>query len=385
MQCEAGVPPPPEPTTPSPARPSRFFRSETCIFEDVEAPDEEAVKRPLVLHFAGLECDDHTPAGHRQGMAGRTIPWHGVWMTDRLTTAEAGVEDIYFSECSDHYPLSSLQETPFEKSHKVVSVLAGPLLMGYPVRRRRCLAAGLSLRTVVWFGPESKAEVQKSFVDFVGRSLKVTGDAFLVASPAEVAAEMKLMAQQRRKKAEGLPSDLMPLLMRLFSPGVVQRYGEYLDIYNQSSAAGSAPAFLCDLEHHPNHGVKHGELFPTAMTHSTMCSLSKGRLVLTDELLASQGVDSRLEFSGGRNKSGLMEIFGHLKLSEVRYLAGNAMHIPLFAVFIYWVLSQCRRRDEIYFGIFVMPNVGVEVEGCEVEDEAVEARSQPEAKRAKNE
>ena len=104
MQYEAGVPPPPEPATPSPARPSRFFRSETCIFEDVEAPDEEAVKRPLVLHFAGLECDDHTPAGHRQGMAGRTIPWHGVWMTDRLTTAEAGVEDIYFSECSDHYP-----------------------------------------------------------------------------------------------------------------------------------------------------------------------------------------------------------------------------------------------------------------------------------------
>ena len=64
------------------------------------------------------------------------------------------------------------------------------------------------------------------------------------------------------------------------------------------------------------------------------------------KLLAAQGVDMYPELSGGRLLSPLRTLFKKYSSNQVRFMAGNSMHIPTHAAWMLYVISHMLKRSE---------------------------------------
>lgn len=307
---------------------------------------QEAPPQPLSISVAGLSCTDYSAVGQNKRSAGLTERHHSVWMQDRRTAAEHGVEDVAFSECSDRYPVHAKQALPLAETHHTVYAKLGPDLLGFPQRRTRCFAACINRARLVWVGPHP-TDVREDFLKHFGRTLRVTGDAFFVASAEEISEALHQMAIKRKTK---LPADFMSLptpryLHRLLPPGAMQRKTAYDEL---AAKREHQESYLADLDHHEGFGPKPGPMFPTCLTHSCVYSYRKERLALAFESLTAQGLDMYAAMAGGRGTSPIKEIFKNLKPHECRFLAGNAMHVPTFTMWMVYVLGNCRPMDDFF-------------------------------------
>ena len=79
-------------------------------------------------------------------------------------------------------------------SHELLSVMAGPQTLGWPVRRPRCFSCGLNTETVTWIGPTGEA-LQKDFEAFFAAAVSVSADCFLAATDQEVHDEQCRLAK----------------------------------------------------------------------------------------------------------------------------------------------------------------------------------------------
>ena len=139
-------------------------------------------KRPLIISYAGVPCTPWTQRGAREGMAHLDQIVHSVWVAERRSYAELKAEDIAFLECHSYYPHEDalVAELP---GHTVVSVIDGPELHGWPVKRRRLLAAMLNNSTVKWHGPPPNA-CQHEYEQRFHRGIVASG-AFFFKNPSK--------------------------------------------------------------------------------------------------------------------------------------------------------------------------------------------------------
>ena len=117
---------------------------------------EDWTKDALGISEAGVPCIDWTALGKQKGAAGLTERWHHVWQVDREMAATLKVEQLYFAECAATYPVHDKQTQGMAASHHVLSIVVSPHHLGFPVRRERCLSAGLCKDSLVWCGPDER-------------------------------------------------------------------------------------------------------------------------------------------------------------------------------------------------------------------------------------
>jgi hypothetical protein len=287
---------------------------------------------PLSFGISGLVCTDWCALGEQRRGGGLTEPNHHVWEVEKTFTAEKDLEDLFFSENSDRYPVVSLKVSPRD--------------LGFPMRRRRLFTAGLCKRKWAWIGPSTCEEVQDEFIKFFGSTCELTGDVYYAADSAEIEQMVQEMSSKRRKiLPEGWKKMRMSEYLHMIScPSAMVRKGEYDNQMHIKQSLGGS--FLADLDHNPGFGPSPGPDMPSLDTHPTIFSWLCGRLATPMELLAAQGVDAYSQLSGGRSLSPLHTLFQKYSSNKVRFMAGNSMHIPTHAAWMLYVISRMARREE---------------------------------------
>ena len=288
--------------------------------------------------------------------------YHYLFETDRQNGALENTEDGYTTECAERYPVVERQVVKLKATHWVVYAKISACLIGEPVRRGRIYSSGGNRKTVVWVGVPFQ-NVQSDFEATFSRSLEVNGSVYMVADRDSVVAFIgKLAAVRKRKLPPTFNIDNpMTYLNVVQPPGGMQRHGEYLQRFDaHTKTHGQATFYGADLDHHPGTCSTDGLLFPTALTHNSMYDFSwggnGGRLVTTNEIWRSQGLDSLPEFVSNRDVSPLMEILEGVGVKENNELIGNTMHISVVTLWNMYVWGNTMRVEEFYK---VCPAIGV--------------------------
>ncbi len=123
---------------------------------------------------------------------------------------------------------------------------------------------------------------------------------------------------------------------------------ERKEIYDslQDEMGGLGGAFVVDLEQSA-HASTPGAIAPSMNTHSEHYSYESKRLAIDEEYLLMQGVDAHPRFRGSCGEGPLVASFKGLGLSynEYRLLAGNGIHVPVFAAWFLFSMGYIRRRE----------------------------------------
>ena len=325
---------------------SALDRVATTTFEDT---DDICRREPLFLNVAGLVCVDWSSMGQRSGAGGAGDRYHSMWCIERLVAAENDLEDLALFECSDKYPMNE-RLALLSKTHLLLCVVFGPVDVGFPVRRSRCMGVCINRRRLAWMGPTSSKRLQKDFLQKFGMKAKETGAFFMQAGSKEVSEWVERLAKARKKT---LPKNYKEVpqdeYLHLLVPPSAMTHKEEYETHREETSQENTPYF-CDLDHHLNRGPRPGAMFPTALTHSTVYSFGVpgrlGRLAVTGESLSSQGLDMYPNIAGGRPLSPLAPIFNAMPDRHARGLLGNAMHAPSMAMWMLYVLGNCRRVQD---------------------------------------
>ena len=303
--------------------------------EDLSAPE------PIACSVAGLLCTDFTPLGQRRGLkgAGLTEPLHAVWKNERQWLAEQGLEYMYFTENSVHYPVQDKQVDALQSSHDVKYVTVSPCELGYPVRRRRVFSFGFDRSKWLWIGPDTAAGVQAEFVELFGKSLVLSGDAYVFATDTEI---NDFVQQRAKRRKTVLPVGFKEMPMRqylhqLLPPGAMVRLANYDRL--QAERAGVTGSFFADLDHNVDCGPRCGPLIPALDTHANIFSWQHDRLLLAQELLQAQGI-TMCSSGTGQSVSPLAQVLLKFNDTELRQFAGNSLHVPAFAAWMMYAFAH---------------------------------------------
>ena len=235
---------------------------------------------------------------------------------------------------------------PLDKSHTVISVAAGPELLGWPVRRNRTLSAGISKATATWLGPVG-ADLQADFEEFFSCALQLTGDVFLVAKDEEIIEEQNKLASLRGLRATRV---LKGANSSVYTPGQILRFEDYAKKRDeQAKRTGKQQgAYFADLEQHCARGSSTpGPLIPTQLTHGTIHAFSSDRIMLTSELFLAHGFNFFPEATGCMHGSRVAGFLRSLGLKQQRELLGNGWHLPTLAAWTMYVLSHTVRTNRV--------------------------------------
>ncbi len=269
---------------------------------------------------------------------------HAVWAAERRYLASRNMEDWFFTENSGMYPVQDKQVEALKGTHEVKFVVTCPTDLGFPMRRRRTFSFGFNVQRWEWHGPISQEAIQADFDANFGSVCQLAGDLYLVEADAAIHSFIESTAARRGRR---LPADyreksMRDLLPYLLPPGALVRLGQYEKCREDKQSLDGC--FMADLDHNVDCGPAPGPELPSLDTHPNIFSFKAGRLALGSELLAAQGVDMFDCNSGRRGLSPLKPVFDQLGESERRFLAGNGIHIPSFAAWLLYALSNVRLR-----------------------------------------
>ena len=102
-------------------------------------------------------------------------------------------------------------------------------------------------------------------------------------------------------------------------------------------------SWLHHLGQHPKFD-KPTELLGPLDTHATIFSFNENRLLVPFELLTAMG--TWMYDGDGCSASPYYPIFTDMKLSDIKLLVGNGIHVPIFSAFLAYALSHIRDRDD---------------------------------------
>ena len=109
---------------------------------------------------------------------------------------------------------------------------------------------------------------------------------------------------------------------------------------------GLAGHYMVDLDHNISFGPRSGPEMPALDTHPTIYSFQMERLVLAEEMLAAQGIDMFEDLAGSRGISPLKDIFSSFSESELRFFAGNSLHVPTYGAWLMYAMGNVVPRDD---------------------------------------
>eukprot|EP00971_Amphidinium_carterae_P119862 2374042-Amphidinium_carterae.5 len=357
---------------------------QTCADEDTEGHDA-AHRVPRVFMWASTPCQSWSSMGKREKDGHNAEAYHNIWVEQRKHNVHSKSEDFYVHENSPLYPAGEKQVEAMDVTHKFISFCVAGSDLGLPYIRKRRYTCGYDKNKYVWTGG---AEPEEQFISLFGRSVVATGDEYLVASRAEVldhycraAAKrgnylMKAFGletsctvafsrtlltknqncasgppQPRSERLEQLPVEIgldePELLTQVLPEGALHRKQEWQQVRERLDPS-LASAFLCDLDHHAgpgSRGPQGGSMMPTLITHSTIFSFRRRRLVTAKELFGVHGLLMSNSASPPWRypwEAALEDMPGQ----HLESLVGNSLLLPAVAAFTFFVLSQLRRVDE---------------------------------------
>ena len=108
-----------------------------------------------------------------------------VWLQERRARIAQRVEHVSFIECTPRYPIKRKIQEPLKDVATVVWVYDGPEYHGWPLKRRRLLAAIVPHNTAKWDGPSAEKDLAEDYSRRFHRTLAVCGAALKVAPKEE--------------------------------------------------------------------------------------------------------------------------------------------------------------------------------------------------------
>ena len=232
------------------------------------------------------------------------------------------------------------------------AVRTGPGVLGWPLRRQRALMVGINLMQLVWAGPASSEAVQADFAAKFFRPQRAHPRSLMLASEAEIVEEYQALARRRGFAVE--PEEVKPqmdetLLAKLCSPGALLRRKEWQGVRAES---GNPRFFVSDLDQHPRNrgGGGNDKAFPVLITHGSLLvdddETETSRFLTSYEHLSLQGFSMH-----GAAPSVMRQVAMDLSIPQRKAVAGNGMHVPTMACWMYYVLSNIIPREALRPGI----------------------------------
>ena len=241
-----------------------------------ESSEDEAVLAPLIVNWGSTVCHGHSTLGKQRKSADPGEASHNLWIEERRQRGSENHEDVWFHENGPLYP-KHRQKEDLQGTHEVISLCAGGFLFGLPYDRNRRLGAGWTSR-FKWVGAE---DYEAEFCALFSRSIRATGDVYLIAPHEEVQLEYKRLAAIRGFTLKDV--DVVDLAnkpedaAKVLAPGGAFRINAYLKL--RAERGNTDGVFLADLDHNPgSRGPASGAYFPTMDTHPFTYSFSKKRL-----------------------------------------------------------------------------------------------------------
>lgn len=224
-------------------------------------------------------------------------------------------------------------------------------MLGWPVRRKRAFSCGLNLKTCAWLGPTDPEKLADDFLSFFQEQVVCDGNVFLQSGLEEVNAEIIRMAGLRGHSCD--VEDVSHLQHhQIFSPGQLVRLQEYGSLARQALEKDPDSAFFADLDQNAHTGSSTcGPMIPSLLTHGSLYSFSRGRIMTGSELLFTHGyncfqLQHPLMGMGLQSKIRRCRI-GHilkqLPVTSTMQLLGNGWHLPVIASWVMYVLCHTVR------------------------------------------
>ena len=210
---------------------------------------------------------------------------------------------------------------------------------------------GLNTRTVAWLGP-SPENLQADFESFFATTMRLTGDAFLVATPREIYRDQQRLASARGHALRDVdPNDTPPAvdLAKVYTPGQLMRLKDYESFRADS---GNPDAWYADLEQSAKNGASTpGQVVPSLLTHGTIHSWTAKRALLVEELFVAHGYNLFPERTGCPELCKIAPCLSTLQVKNRKLLLGNGWHLPMLSSWMFYILSQVIKRPSHTHGL----------------------------------
>ena len=115
------------------------------------------------FNFASNICRGWSSVGKQGRYADPSERCHNVWQMQRVRFEELDEEDGFFEECTWRYPVELKLQQGLSPWFRVVFVRWGPKRQFGHSKRPRVHSAGLSIRRLLWVGPDSNRAIQEDF------------------------------------------------------------------------------------------------------------------------------------------------------------------------------------------------------------------------------
>ena len=300
----------------------------------------------LVIANAGNCCQGWSAEGKRARGSHSSQHALATWVCQRKALAASGEEDMFFQECTPLFDSQSCLAEPLEETHKIIETCVGPSLLGWPTSRDRRLCAGLSLRSLVWVGPEDPDELTRQFEQLFARCCILNGSVFFQED--KQATQDWCLAKLKQRQFFGPPPSGHRLWRKILPPGQFQR----LEAYQARMASGAAldGTYICDLDHWPDSpGPTAGPFFPVLLRHGTIVDLNNMRVAMGKDRFLSLGFHMTTDVSP-RFFWPIAPYVLTLPDRHIHSLSGNCQSLPAIMAWQLYVFANTVRREVPHVG-----------------------------------
>ena len=312
-----------------------------CAVSSRDSLEEVPDKRPITLCVAGSMCVAWSRFGKRLGLADETAQSWYVWSEE---VAELGY-DICILENSSEFPVSLFADK-LQRQHVVVSLLAGPETLGWPVQRLRLFAAAINLERLVWCGPLEPETILEDFLAIFGARTVVNGDVFVGSDSPQ----HRRAYYEHRCASRGMypRSDVELTIDHALSKGELENMRGYAQLREgHERFRGST---IADLSQSHSSRPRMHQWMPTLARSSRLCSLGPPHQLLTPNEIDFAHGWPRLPLESGSEYFNCLQSFGCVNSAEAFHafssMAGNGMHLAAISAWLSYVFSHTAVRAE---------------------------------------
>ncbi|CAE7394875.1 unnamed protein product [Symbiodinium sp. CCMP2592] len=301
----------------------------------------DASSLAVAINTAGNECKAWSSEGKQQRHGHESQRALLCWLAQRHWLARTGQESLFFQECTPLFDVQGCLVEPLADSHRMLHVLTGPEDHGWPTARTRRLSCGLSLRELIWVGPD-QSEIQSHFTSIFKRRCELSGKIFFQEPDDNVRVWVDKHRRQKGRVSDDVPLRGEDMWSQVLTPTQMQRVEQYKAL--QSERAGLLDqAYFADVDHWPGSpGPSSGPYWPTLLTHGTILEFSSGRIATPMERFLSLGFNP---FQHLCNEFSWPAAPFVSKVSERQQtsLSGNSQSLPAVMAWYLYVLAHTVR------------------------------------------
>jgi hypothetical protein len=299
---------------------------------------------PLFMHTSGMTCTPWSASGLREGYANSSEIPNSVYVAERAHFAEEGLEDCFFCECTEHFPVEVKLVGPLASTHEIRWIITGPEFMGWPCKRPRMFGFGMNIKRLVWVGPSGDSYRDDFAMKFY-RMTQLSGDDLFCASEHEVHTFHSKLARAQGHFIDPeviATMSMETLLPYLVSAGYYQIFLEHIRDKDKKESLGGV--YIGDIHQHPGIGATAGPDFPVQLQHGLVTSFRdngrKARIATGLEHIGAHGFHLFPSTTKDYPLSRMLPLLQRLPDNDLKSLSGNGMHVAAISTWLFYCLSN---------------------------------------------